>query len=243
MEGIAPDMALGAGLTQPERDLIEARPDLFSSWSLLTGLEGGVPKLQHLHRLAKFLPAILMRYPRTFAALERLLDLDTHDLALRIPEAPCSFEGMARRLNLRLVDDLLLWEMTRLRVGARGRVTSCVDLPNGAPLRVLVDTIEVRHDLGAMDSLLASSEPLPSPSEAPLYFAVGAHENSGDGGSSLITHRITADLAELLGILRRGDIDSGGPLGEHPYATIEHLATLAEGSLVSLSPAPHQPSR
>ncbi|MFT4710182.1 MAG: radical SAM superfamily enzyme YgiQ (UPF0313 family) [Planctomycetota bacterium] len=243
VDGIAPDMALGAGLTRPELDLIEARPDLFSSWSLLTGLEGGVEKLLHLHRLAKFLPAVLMRYPRTFAALEQLLGLDTHDLAMRILEAPCSFEGMARRLNLPLVDDLLLWEMTRLRVGARGRVTSNVDMPNGAPLRVLVDTIEVHHDLGTMDALLASGDKLPSPSDAPLYFAVGARETSGDGGSSLMTHRITADLAELLQILRDGDIESGGPLGEHPDATIEHLAALAEGSLVSIFPVPHQPSR
>lgn len=243
VEGIAPDMALGAGLTQPERELIEARPDLFSSWSLLTGLEGGVEKLQHLHRLAKFLPAVLMRYPRTFAGLKRLLDLDTHDLAQRILDAPCSFEGLARRLNLPLVDDLLLWEMTRLRVGARGRVTSGVDLPSGAPLRVLVDTIEVRHDLGAMDALLAAGDALPCPSDSPIYFAVGSRETSGDGGSSLRTHRITADLAELLQILRSGDIQPGGPLGDHPGATIEHLATLAEGSLVSIFPAPHQPSR
>ncbi|MDG1500279.1 MAG: radical SAM protein [Planctomycetota bacterium] len=243
VEGIAPDMALGAGLTQPERDLIEARPDLFSSWSLLTGLEGGVEKLKHLHQLAKFLPAVLMRYPRTFAGLKGLLDLDTHDLALLALEATCSFEGMARRLNNPLVDDLLLWEMTRLRVGARGRVTAGVELPNGAPLRVLVDTIKVRHDLGAIDALLAAGEEFPEPSNSPIYFAVGSEETSGDGGSSLRTHRITADLAELLQILRDGHIEPGGPLGENPSATIEHLATLAEGSLLSIFPAPHQPSR
>ena len=58
-----------------------------------------------------------------------------------------------------------------------------------------------------------------------------------------LVFKYRADLAELLQILRDGHIEPGGPLGENPSATIEHLATLAEGSLLSIFPAPHQPSR
>ena len=234
IEGIAPDMALGAGLTEPEQELIRAMPELFSSWSLLTGLPGGEPHLRHLSRIAKTLPDALMRYPRTIAAVKRRLALDTLDFANLLLDRTCSFEGVARGLNDPLVDDLLLWEMTRLRVAARGPVQA----QRGSSLRVLVDTIAVRFELGAIDELLASNHDLPVPSSSPIFFAVGAIPGLGDGGSAIQTLRISPDLAALLELLRQGAIEPGGPLGDTPHTTIEHLTNVANGSLVSLLSTP-----
>ena len=67
--GIPPDMAWGAGETGPERALIEAHPDLFGTWALLTGEPGGKPHLVALHGIASELPELLMRYPRTLSLI------------------------------------------------------------------------------------------------------------------------------------------------------------------------------
>jgi tRNA A37 methylthiotransferase MiaB len=234
VDGIAPDMALGAGLTEPEQELIRAMPDLFSSWSLLTGLPGGEAHLLHLSRIAKTLPEALMRYPRTIAAVKRVLNLDTLDFANMILERTCSLEGIARELNHPLVDDLLLWEMSRLRVAARGPVQA----QGQAPMCVHVDTIAVRFELATIDQLLAKPGVLPAPLPDPIFFAVGAKPGTGEGGSSVQTLRITPDLAKLLDILRAGAIEPGGPLGDKPLDTIEHLANVAEGCLVSMTQSP-----
>ncbi|TDJ73665.1 MAG: B12-binding domain-containing radical SAM protein [Planctomycetota bacterium] len=66
--GIPPDMALGAGTTAAERELIELHPDIFSTWALLPQTE---ERAFDLHAIATALPEVLMRYPRTFGALRR----------------------------------------------------------------------------------------------------------------------------------------------------------------------------
>jgi radical SAM superfamily enzyme YgiQ (UPF0313 family) len=244
LEGIAPDMALGAGLTQPEQELIQAAPELFSSWNLLTCLPGGEAHIRYLHGIAKTLPMALMRYPRTIAAIKRHLKIDTLGFAELLSESTCSLEGLARRLGDPLVDDLLLWELTRLRVAARGPVRIPFENRNDAPLRVLVDTIQVRFELGEIDAQLNSDAALPGPSEPPINYAIGttipgsapAAPTAAEG--AIQTLRISDDLAQLLDILRSGDIAPGGPLGDHPRSTIEQLANVAGGSLVSILPAP-----
>ncbi|MEX1025222.1 MAG: radical SAM protein [Planctomycetota bacterium] len=77
---IPPDMALGAGTTRAELELIAAHPDLFSSFALLTGLAGGEAHLRRLYAIAQGLPPLLERRPRTFQRLGAALGLDTLDL-------------------------------------------------------------------------------------------------------------------------------------------------------------------
>lgn len=68
LAGIQPDMAFGAGESADERALIEAHPDLFTTFSLLPRPEH---ELRELAALAASLPELLMRFPRTFALWSR----------------------------------------------------------------------------------------------------------------------------------------------------------------------------
>ncbi len=74
IEGIPPDMALGAGETASERELIAAHPDLFTTWALLPDDEA---HMRNLAEIAQTLPDVLMRYPRTFALLRDARGFDS----------------------------------------------------------------------------------------------------------------------------------------------------------------------
>ena len=115
IEGIPPDMALGTGETRPERDLILAHPDLFSTWSLLPDSEA---HLRDLHAIASALPEVLMRYPRTFALLRALRGFDALDLYRAWRASERSFESFARLAYDPRVDDVLRWEQA-LRQAAK----------------------------------------------------------------------------------------------------------------------------
>ncbi len=68
LEGIQPDMAFGAGESSDERVLLDAHPDLFTTFALLPRPEH---ELRELATLAQSLPELLMRFPRTFALWSR----------------------------------------------------------------------------------------------------------------------------------------------------------------------------
>ncbi|MEY2747162.1 MAG: hypothetical protein RL112_2204 [Planctomycetota bacterium] len=68
LAGIQPDMAFGAGESADERALLEAHPDLFTTFALLPRPEA---ELRELAALAQSLPELLMRFPRTFALWSR----------------------------------------------------------------------------------------------------------------------------------------------------------------------------
>ena len=244
VEGIAPDMALGTGRTAPELALIAAEPDLFSSWSLLTGVTpGGEQRLLELAALASSLPELLMRYPRTVAVVCRLTGHDVLDLARRLANEGISFEGLARREHHDLVDDALAWEQARLRSVARG------DGPvrRGEGYELLVERVPTGHDLGELHALLQGgyrpadgADALPTP--RPGVFAVGraaADPTTPDAGSaSIATRRLSPDLARLLDAL-----DDSGALADlavDRVALIDHLASLDDGSLLRATAAPAQ---
>jgi hypothetical protein len=111
--GIPPDMALGAGTTAAERELIDAHPDLFSTFALLTGEPGGVERLRALHALAAALPDALMARPRAFALARRRLGLSTRGLfdAWQARARVISpFDAFAASLGDPVLDDVLAWE-------------------------------------------------------------------------------------------------------------------------------------
>ncbi len=107
--GIAPDMAFGSGETKPELALIEAHPDLFSSWSLLPG---EIEPLQRLACIATTLPQVLMAYPRTWVLLKGQRAMNNGQLFWAWRASGVSFEQFARRSEAPLVQDALRWEQT-----------------------------------------------------------------------------------------------------------------------------------
>jgi hypothetical protein len=117
--GIAPDMALGAGTTAPERALVDAHPDLFGTFRLLACDEHEEQALRRLARMRDELGPLLQRLPRTFALVARRLGLGVGALFDRWQASGRSFEALARGLCDPLVDDVLAWETALLRAGAR----------------------------------------------------------------------------------------------------------------------------
>lgn len=118
VEGIAPDMALGTGQTPAERALIESHPDLFSTFALLTGLPGGEARLRELHRYSTDLAPLLMRLPKTYAAVQRVTGRSALELAREWLADGRSFEGFARALADPRVDGCLEWDQALLRAAS-----------------------------------------------------------------------------------------------------------------------------
>lgn len=117
VEGIPPDMALGAGESRAERELIAAHPDLFTTWALLPQ---GEERLRDLAALATELPEVLMRYPKTFARLKEQRGCDTLDLYREWKRTGRSFEALAL-VSARATLEL---EQAQVRVAARGMPAS-----------------------------------------------------------------------------------------------------------------------
>ena len=113
VEGIPPDMALGAGETRAERELIAAHPDLFTTWALLPQSKR---HLRDLSAIATELPEVLMRYPKTFARLKEQRACDTLDLYREWKRSGRSFEALAQ-VGAR---ETLALEQAQVRVAARG---------------------------------------------------------------------------------------------------------------------------
>jgi len=113
VDGLPPDMALGAGETRAERELIAAHPDLFTTWTLLPQ---GEPRLRDLHAIASELPEVLMRYPKTFAELCAQRGCDALDLYREWKRSGRSFEALA----LGSARATLALEQAQVRVAARG---------------------------------------------------------------------------------------------------------------------------
>ncbi|MCB9913710.1 MAG: B12-binding domain-containing radical SAM protein [Planctomycetes bacterium] len=117
VEGIPPDMAFGAGETAVERALVAAHPDLFSTFALLPLPED---ELRALNELARELPPVLQRYPRTWALLARARGLANAALFRAWRASGLSFEGFAQRAGDDATHDALRWEQALVRVAARG---------------------------------------------------------------------------------------------------------------------------
>ncbi len=200
IEGIPPDMALGAGLTGPERELIAAHPDLFTTWALLPGDEA---YLRDLSEIAVELPPVLMRFPKTFALLGRALGAP-HALATYRAwrSGGRSFEGFALAAGNALVRAALGWEQARVRAAARGPLdpgAACAsDDPRATP-RLAVELVELERDApAAVERLLASGEAPAADDPAfggPVWLALRASE------TGVHSARVAPDVVRVLGLL------------------------------------------
>lgn len=194
VDGIPPDMALGAGETRPERALIAAHPDLFSTFALLPGDDA---HRRELHVVATELPEILMRYPRTFALLRERAD-GTRTGALETFRAwkagGRSFESHVARAGGEAARAMLAFEQALVRAAARGAVAQA-----GAGVRVRAEIVASRFDLPAIADGLRAGEVRGRAPQDTLLAVVPHH--AATTLASVTTSRITRDVASLLGAL------------------------------------------
>ncbi len=182
LEGIPPDMALGAGETKPERELIAAHPDLFSTWSLLTSLPGGEVHLRNLHEITKRVPDLLMRYPRTFLAHCRRTNERALDVLRRLQSFGRSFEAFTRIERDDLLDGIMAWEQCVLRAPLRRANSSG---------RLYPDRVLVNFEPRELTDWLRGKTQQP-PVEQTVHLAILASERG------VRTNRISADVWDVL---------------------------------------------
>ncbi|MCP3916353.1 MAG: radical SAM protein [bacterium] len=191
--GIPPDMAWGAGETAPERELIEAHPDLFSTWALLPWRE---ERLRDLRTIADELPEVLMRYPRVFALLRRKRSENTLELYRAWRATGRGFESFARGERDPLVDAALGWEQSIVRACARAIVRAGArgPLEPGDVPRPQGELVHAEYDLAALTSALVANQPLPARGAAQTFLVQG----SPSALSGTRTVRLSPDTARLL---------------------------------------------
>lgn len=238
IEGIPPDMALGAGLTGPERELIAAHPDLFTTWALLPWDEA---HLRDLAEIAAELPPVLMRFPKTFALLGRALGAPHALATYRAWRSDRrSFEGFALAAGDALVHAALRWEQARVRVGARGPLAQgevCRADDARATPRVAVDLVELERDAPrAVERLLVSGEApqVDDPACAgPVHLALRATERG------VHSARVAPDVARVLELVAqpayRGR--SLGELERELPGLVDALRRLAAADLIAFERA------
>ncbi len=201
--GVAPDMALGTGLTGEELELIEAHPDLFSTFHLLSPdlFPGGQNELLEIAAMNKALPELWRRYPRTFALLARHMEWNSLQLWREFHGQDRSFPGWIRSMGDARLRACLDWEQTSIRITARGLPDQAGDLIPRPTGETLVSPV----DLAALAEALLNGTDLP-PVQSPTHFAVVPSPNNQQGVRTL---RITQDVARVLTL-----VESQGSKGE-----------------------------
>ena len=221
VDGIAPDMAFGAGTTAPERALIAAYPDLFSTWALLTGLPGGEATLRALHTAAETVPELLMRYPRTFATLRKRRGAEPVALFAEWQASERSFAAFVRAQRDPLLLDVLRWEEAIVRAGARSEVPAGAKGPS-----TRAEVLEIGFEPAELSRWLRGTADPPPPAQV----SVAVHPSTARAGG-VTTTRVSADVALIL-----AEID-GTPLDDLEARTPgigTALAPLAERGLLEL---------
>lgn len=137
VEGIPPDMALGAGESAEERELIRAHPDLFSTFALVTALPGGVERLRRLAFLAAELPAVFERRARTWALLAHGSDRTPLRLADAWRASGAPFDAFVEASGQVLARAALAWERA-LEEAAQAPPPRSLQLEAVTDARVLV---------------------------------------------------------------------------------------------------------
>lgn len=229
VDGIPPDMALGAGETAAERALIAAHPDLFSTFALLPGDDA---RRRELHRIATELPEILMRYPRTFALLRERADgarAGALELFRAWKASERSFESFVARTGSEVARDMLAFEQALVRAAARG------DTGTSEGVRVRAEIVAARFDLPAIaDGLRAGLEAARAPRETLLAVVP---RRSVTPLASVSTSRITRDVAGVLraldGTRTRDELERASP----GFGAV--LDRFRELGLVAFHTAPH----
>jgi hypothetical protein len=229
---IPPDMALGAGLTGPERALIEGHPDLFSTFALAVEDDADLHRWRTLHSLATGLPPLLERYPKSFALLARRRGVDVLDLALEWRASGRSFEALVAAERDPRSDRVLAWEQAVVREAARagqvlGASRTAADTepePHAIPVAAC-ERIELDVDPRGLVAWLDGSPDAEPPASEPVLLAVSGR------ASATKSLRISRDVAGVLDLL------DGRPLADYTPSIARALQVLAREGLVRYLPS------
>ncbi len=234
IEGIAPDMALGAGLSRAERGWIQRYPDLFSSFHLLPAslFPEGEADLRRLAAMAHGLPELWHRYPRTWNLAQRLRGGNALSLWEALQQDGRSFAGWVMAQQDRALLACLRWEQASIRVATQAAATASNphETPPSAPdqdwlPRPAGEVILSPLPLGELAQSLRSGAPIPplGPERAFAIVPIG-----GTLGS-VRTLQISADTHRILGWLAR---QPKQPRSAAPQALQPLLAPLEQAGLV-----------
>jgi hypothetical protein len=187
LDGVPPDMALGAGTTPPERELIEAHPDLFSSFALLPQPE---ERLRELAAISHALPEVFLNAPRSFAYLRLSRGLSSLELFRSWSLQGGAWDEFIEGAGDPVAKELLAWDAAAASVSAmKFEATEGGVLP-----RPTAELVRAKHDLPSLVDGLARGECTPA-SEA-LTLAVHRTE------LGVVTTRVEPKVADLLDALR-----------------------------------------
>ena len=206
LDGVPPDMALGAGNTGPERALIEAHPDLFSSFALLPQPE---ERLRELASISHTLPDLFLRAPRSFAYMGLSLGLDSLGLFRRWQSVGGSWEEFIEASGDTAAEDLLAWDAAVALVCTEDFVEGGEGLLPRPTARVL----RASHDLPTLAEGLAEGR-LEVLEEA---VALAVHRTP----VGVVTTRVEPKVADLLEELR----EAPGPVPEGLRPALDTLET------------------
>jgi len=231
VEGIPPDMALGAGQSPEERALISAHPDLFCSFHLLPAqlFPGGKADLLALSAMAKGLPELWRRYPRTFALLGRQHGENAYQVWQRLLAAGTSFAGLVRRQRDERLDACLAWEQASIRCASRMAPHAVAEPADWLP-RPAGEVLRSRFDLAALARSLRVGTSLPEPGGVEAFAVVPGPGHLG----SVRTLRISRDTEQLLDWLGQ----KPRPRQEAPPALLRALDPLHRAGLLASQPTP-----
>jgi len=227
-DGIAPDMALGAGLTGPEQALIAAHPDLFSSWALLPM---PIERLEELAWLRDVLPDVLQRYPRSWTFLRRGLQLDSLALAREWRANGRSYAGFVSMRGDEHARAALQWEQAMVRVAGRGPV-QVLKGERQTP-RVLGEIIQLACDTPAQIAAMIGGTDRPASNSPTHLFIRTTPEGAQAPSTGVRSQRITNDIVRILELID----------GQRTLADLEltapgigaALTALCEAGLVGMS--------
>ncbi|MFT4649168.1 MAG: hypothetical protein ACI9X4_002403 [Glaciecola sp.] len=222
VEGVAPDMALGTGLTREEKELIDQHPDLFSSFHLLSPdlFAGGLDELLEIAGMTKGLPELWRRYPRTFALMRRFLGGHSLQVWRAFKAQKRSFPGWIRAQGDARLRACLAWEQMSIRVTARGLDPATDDLiprPSG-------ETLSSPVDLERLAASLLEGTDLPDLQAQAPYAVVPSNQFE----QGVRTLRISRDVVQILDLL-----ESKRVRGETPPAALKPaIQTLRDTGLI-----------
>ncbi|MFT7670319.1 MAG: hypothetical protein ACI8X5_003027 [Planctomycetota bacterium] len=191
IEGIPPDMAFGCGESAPEKALIAAHPDLFSTWALLGEDDD---RQRYLARIAKHLPELLQRFPRTWELLRRARG-ETHlQLFDAWRDSQRDFGVFARGSEDALVADALKWEEAILSLDG---VALDDETAEGKFVESRARLVHLRHDLPKVARNLADGSHSQAAEISPTTLAITVSPQG------VRTDRIGADVTHILELLHK----------------------------------------
>jgi len=184
LDGVPPDMALGAGCTRAERELIEAHPDLFSSFALLPQPE---ERLRELAAISHELPEVFLSAPRSFAYMRISSGVDSLALFRSWRAAGGSWQEFIEASGDRVALELLTWDRVAAEVGAE-----IFEPSSGGGLlpRPTARVVRAEHDLPALAEELKEGRFEASPETV----AIAVHRTQ----KGVATTRVEPKLADLL---------------------------------------------